>query len=193
MRLSAGRQPWAARCTNVVRASLAFPARHLRRQPVGCLALVIALTGTSYAAVRLPARSVGTKQLRNGAVTQSKVSLAAARSLQAAAGPAGAIGPAGPVGPLGPAGPQGPTAHPTQRNAEKTVAGNSYEDVVAYCSADETVVAGGYDTGQNMNVVSSDPVLGSADPTGRDSWNVGAWNNGAQSVLVRAFAICIKR
>jgi hypothetical protein len=40
---------------------------------VGCIALIVALGGTSYAAIRLPANSVGTKQLKNGAVTAAKV------------------------------------------------------------------------------------------------------------------------
>ena len=45
----------------------------LRRRPspalvVACLALAVALGGTGYAAMVLPANSVGTKQLRNGAV-----------------------------------------------------------------------------------------------------------------------------
>jgi hypothetical protein len=49
-----------------------------RRRPspamvVACLALAVALGGTSYAAVRLPANSVGTKQLKKNAVTSAKV------------------------------------------------------------------------------------------------------------------------
>lgn len=40
---------------------------------VACLALIVALGGTSYAAIRLPANSVGTKQLKRGAVTGVKV------------------------------------------------------------------------------------------------------------------------
>jgi hypothetical protein len=40
---------------------------------VACLALGVALGGTSYAAVVLPANSVGTIQLKNGAVTSLKV------------------------------------------------------------------------------------------------------------------------
>jgi len=40
---------------------------------VACIALAIALGGTSYAALRLPANSVGTKQLKDGAVTEQKV------------------------------------------------------------------------------------------------------------------------
>jgi hypothetical protein len=40
---------------------------------VACIALTVALGGTSYAAIRLPAASVGTKQLKKGAVTGAKV------------------------------------------------------------------------------------------------------------------------
>jgi hypothetical protein len=40
---------------------------------VACLALTVALAGTSYAAIKLPANSVGTAQLRRGAVTGAKV------------------------------------------------------------------------------------------------------------------------
>jgi hypothetical protein len=41
---------------------------------VACIALIVALGGTSYAAIKLPANSVGTKQLKRGAVTGPKVS-----------------------------------------------------------------------------------------------------------------------
>jgi hypothetical protein len=37
---------------------------------VACLALIVALGGTSYAALKLPAKSVGTKQLKPKAVTK---------------------------------------------------------------------------------------------------------------------------
>lgn len=47
---------------------------HLRGQWIGVIALFIALGGTSYAAVSIPRNSVGTKQLRNGAVTPKKLS-----------------------------------------------------------------------------------------------------------------------
>jgi hypothetical protein len=40
---------------------------------VACLALLIALGGTSYAAIKLPANSVGAKQLKKNAVTSLKV------------------------------------------------------------------------------------------------------------------------
>jgi hypothetical protein len=40
---------------------------------VAFAALMVALGGSSYAVVRLPARSVGSKQLKNGAVTGAKM------------------------------------------------------------------------------------------------------------------------
>jgi hypothetical protein len=46
--------------------------RHLRAQPLGALALLLALSGTAYAA-GLPRGSVGTPQLKAGAVTGVKV------------------------------------------------------------------------------------------------------------------------
>ena len=47
---------------------------HFRHNAVGYLALFVALGGTSYAAVNLPTGSVGTRQLRDGAVTNKKLS-----------------------------------------------------------------------------------------------------------------------
>ena len=40
---------------------------------IACLALFIALGGASYAAFKLPRNSVGTRQLKNGAVTGAKI------------------------------------------------------------------------------------------------------------------------
>src|SRR4051794_36809681 len=69
------------------------------------LALFIALGGTSYAALKLPRNSVGSRQLRAGAVTSRAVhdrsvglrdiSRAARSALNGQQGPAGPVGPAG--------------------------------------------------------------------------------------------------
>lgn len=45
----------------------------IRRNAIALVALFVALGGTSYAALSLPAGSVGTNQLRNGAVTGRKL------------------------------------------------------------------------------------------------------------------------
>lgn len=83
---------------------------YLKRHHIGLLALFIALGGTSYAAAKLPRNSVGTAQLRKGAVTASKLSHGAKATLTGPAGtqgPKGDAGPAGPQGNTGAAGPQG--------------------------------------------------------------------------------------
>lgn len=80
---------------------------------VSVTALVVALGGTSYAAIQ-----IGTKDLANGAVTSSKIknktiktkdlsptTVTALKGQTGPAGPAGARGPAGPAGPAGAAGP----------------------------------------------------------------------------------------
>jgi hypothetical protein len=46
--------------------------RHFRANAIAWLALMVALGGTSYAAVNLPAGSVGAKQLKNHSITQVK-------------------------------------------------------------------------------------------------------------------------
>ena len=87
---------------------------------VACLALVVALGGTGYAAVVLPANSVGTKQLKNGAVIGSKVKL---RSLlatnfkpgQLPRGPQGAQGLPGAAGTPGAKGDKGDKGDPATK------------------------------------------------------------------------------
>ena len=85
---------------------------YLRRHHIGLLALFVALGGTSYAAAKLPRNSVGTPQLRSGAVTQAKLAPAVRDQLTkptvlASPGVAGATGPAGAQGATGAAGAQG--------------------------------------------------------------------------------------
>lgn len=79
---------------------------------VATFALFIALGGVSYAAVTLPANSVGRAQLKPKSVTLSKVApstRAALRGQTGAQGPAGSAGAIGPSGADGLVGPKGPT------------------------------------------------------------------------------------
>lgn len=106
---------------------------------VACIALLVALGGTSVAAVNaLAPNSVGTLQLQNEAVTSAKVRdfslrggdfrpgtlLRGARGPAGPAGRAGTTGPAGAPGGTGPAGAQGPAGvigAITVRNAAVTI------------------------------------------------------------------------
>lgn len=90
--------------------------RLLDRRPsapmvVALIALFVALGGTTYAAIRLPANSVGTKQLKNGAVTAQKVKdhSLLARDFKSGQLPQGVPGQQGPKGDSGPKGDPGPT------------------------------------------------------------------------------------
>jgi len=73
------------------------------------LALFVALGGTSYAAITLPANSVGATQLKNRSITIRKIDRKALASLQRASGVPGPQGVQGVQGPRGAAGPSGNT------------------------------------------------------------------------------------
>jgi hypothetical protein len=83
------------------------------------LALVVALGGTSYAAVAIPRNSIGSDQIIDSSITSKDVKNGSLKSAdfkvgelpagaQGAPGAAGAVGPAGPAGPAGVAGAPGP-------------------------------------------------------------------------------------
>jgi hypothetical protein len=101
-----------------MRKTVSTRARWRKPSPaivISVLALIVAMTGTGYAAISIPRNSVGTGQLRNGAVTGPKIAKKTLRALQGVRGPAGAEGLAGPVGPAGtrgPAGAAGPAGTP---------------------------------------------------------------------------------
>jgi hypothetical protein len=140
---------------------------------VACLALGIALTGTSVAAVTaLAPNSVGSAQIKANAVTAAKIknanvsgakiarnavtgtkvlngSLTAADFVASSLpkGPAGATGATGPAGPAGPAGTIGPV---TVRQAGVVVPGGvaqngayDTETVTVNCNAGEKAISAG--------------------------------------------------
>ena len=84
--------------------------RHLSfANTTSMVALFVALGGVSYAAIVLPANSVGSKQIKRNAVSSAKVKNGTLLAADFRAGqlPAGAQGPAGPAGPKGDQGQQG--------------------------------------------------------------------------------------
>lgn len=80
------------------------------------LALVLAASGTGYAAVTLPAGSVGSRELRDNAVRSVDIRNGTLRAPDFARGvlarTTGPQGPAGAAGPQGPEGRQGPVGVP---------------------------------------------------------------------------------
>jgi hypothetical protein len=134
---------------------------------VACLSLLVALGGTSVAAVSqlVPRNSVGTLQIRNAAVTNPKIRNNAVNSAKVAnqsltradfapgqlpAGPTGPQGPAGPAGAAGPAGPRGRVGTGTVRNQSVAIVdaaanNGTYQtaEVQALCSSGELAISGG--------------------------------------------------
>jgi hypothetical protein len=93
-----------------MRSLLGTARKHLSyANVIATLALFIALGGVGYAAVKLPKNSVGSAQLKKGAVTLPKISKSAKSSLAGARGPAGTAGTAGKDGAPGLTGATGPT------------------------------------------------------------------------------------
>ena len=154
--------------------------RTLLRRPspamvVACLALLVALGGTSVAAVtQLGRNTVNTPQLVNGAVTNPKIrnnainsSKVANRSLlrsdfapgQLPAGPVGPQGPAGPTGATGAAGAAGPAGvigAITVRTASVGVADSGAtslqsERVQRLCVGNERAISAGTSWGDDGN------------------------------------------
>jgi Collagen triple helix repeat (20 copies) len=87
---------------------VALVLNHARRNLVAYLALLLALSGASYAAAStlLPPNSVGTKQVINGSLL--KKDFKAGQLPRGKRGPPGRVGTRGAMGPAGPAGPAGP-------------------------------------------------------------------------------------
>jgi hypothetical protein len=75
---------------------------------ISLIALFVALGGTSYAVIKLPAKSVGNRELKSDAVTSGKIRDRSIRTADLSAlartgprGPRGAVGPPGATGDVG--------------------------------------------------------------------------------------------
>jgi hypothetical protein len=188
--------------------------QHVKQQFVGYIALFIALGGVSYAAVRLPANSVGTRQIRPkgvkgsdlaaNAVTSPKIKDGSLLSSDFARGQL-LVGPPGPKGDIGPGGPQG-LAGPV---ALRYVVGQPVSTpalgqvlVTAICPTGQSVVGGGVESSASVREVqqvnSSFPLdqlvgnaNGDADSIPDDGWAATVDVNTADpAATVSAFAIC---
>jgi hypothetical protein len=104
------------------------------------IAVFIALGGASYAATQIPKNSVGTKQLKNGAVTGAKVKVG---SLPVSSFKEGQL-PLGAVGPIGPKGEPGDTHVLTYEGEITVVPGDLSESRAVACPSGETATGGGF-------------------------------------------------
>ncbi len=167
---------------------------------VASLALLVALTGTSYAAVTLANNSVGTVQLKTGAVTSPKVrdgslgviDLAPAARL-ALKGQVGAQGPAGPRGDKGDAGPPGVSGLEIV-SASSVFDSAPEKTLVVRCPTGKRLAGGGAGAwGRAMISIPAGVALTASHP-----FDDGAWLAAAREVnpteaewFLRVNAICV--
>lgn len=90
---------------------------------IALIALFVALGGTTYAATSLPRNSVGTAQLKRGAVTRNKISTKTIRTLKGDRGPRGLQGIQGLQGDTGERGPSDAYTEPSPFAAFQVPAG----------------------------------------------------------------------
>ena len=154
---------------------------------VALMALVLALGGTSYAAIKLPANSVGTKQLKRNAVTSAKVKNGslAATDFKAGSLPRGPQGAQGPQGPQGAQGPPGPVRVPTI--TVRSSGAEEPDSATANCNPGEAALGGG-GTSSDGFIWDTSPLEGSGFPTG---WVAQAvQSDGTTSAMVQAWVVC---
>jgi len=187
-----------------VKPHLSWPSPAL---VVASLALIVALGGTSYAAITLPKNSVGTKQIKKNAVTKSKIKKNAVNtskvengSLLAGDFKAGQL-PQGPAGPPGTPGTPGAPGAPgvafgvlsyrVSGDVPNPVGSQDFAEAV--CDPGTFAVGGGGLlsglTGHNLN--SSYPSDGSGlGFSGTAGWAVYANNESASDKTFSAYVIC---
>ena len=183
---------------------------------VACLALLLALGGTSMAAAtQLAKNSVGTAQLKDAAVTNPKIKNSAINSAKVAnrsllrsdfapgqlpAGPTGPQGPAGPAGPAGAAGAAGVIGAITVRLQSITVLGGVAEngayntgEVQSLCASNERAISGGTgwsdtDPGLELWTQRLTPVLNASNQV-IGFLGVGG-NDSGESSSFRVYSLC---
>jgi hypothetical protein len=166
---------------------------------IATLALFVALGGSAYAATQLKKNSVGTKQLKNGAVTSKKISAATRNELRGGAGPRGEAGPKGDAGPRGVEGPPGREGPPGLAGAvEKerflggqSVAGEGNGSVAVDCPSGDRAVGGGGEVNGQILLYLSKPIP-SGEGTVARGWEIGIRNPSASSTAWSGtvWAIC---
>jgi hypothetical protein len=175
---------------------------HARRHLIAYVALLFALSGTSYAAAtsRLPANSVGTRQVINHSLLkQDFKSGQLPRGARGPAGPGGARGPAGPAGPAGLTGPKGDPGPPGPINltyvssADTPLPAGAQAVAVAQCPAGTVVTGGGAFTDSTDTAVSvNTSTIATSDGTTPDAWLIAMNNASASATTFSAQAVCTK-
>jgi hypothetical protein len=179
---------------------------------IATVALFCALGGGAYAAMRLPANSVGKRQLKKNAVTSAKVRNHSLRVVDFKPGqlPAGADGQRGLEGPPGPKGAPGAAKTLTRYGPDIELGTSAGTQSYASCEPGEAVAGGGYDfagSGRpnnesyfidaNRPSIEEESLLGEppaypapADGSAPSGWMVYMENDTGFSFHFRAYVVC---
>lgn len=177
------------------------------------IAVFIVLGGGAYAATKLPKNSVGTKQIKNGAVTKAKLAKNVTttgpqgpKGDKGDKGEAGAQGAAGTNGTNGTNGVDGQNAATTaviRRGATNLLAKQTSGAATASCEAGEKMVGGGGGWMGSISdgIIESDGLSwnapaestnGAADQSTTNTWRVAGVNNdNTFAHRLVAYAICV--
>jgi hypothetical protein len=152
------------------------------------IAVFVALGGASYAAVKLPPNSVGTKQIKKAAVTRPKIDPKLLTSLK------GTTGAPGPTGAQGATGTQGPKGDPGSgvTGVEKVDAQSTYDAATGFKSAIATCPPGKKAIGGGGRVEGvNPPYLRESGPSADlTQWIARGYSSGGGAWQVTASAIC---
>jgi len=146
---------------------------------VAFVALLVALGGTSYAVARLPANSVGPKQLKKNAVTSKKVKNFSLLRRDFKPGQL-------PAGPAGPRGPQGANGANGATNVTVRSGPTATTNSTASCAGGERAVGGGGFSSNGL-LYDASPSQSSGTPT---SWDAAAEQPDGSPAEVQAFVVC---
>jgi hypothetical protein len=172
------------------------------------MALFIALGGSSYAAVKLKANSVGSREIRNGSITLTDLSktirpsksnkLFRAAVVDTVTDPTsgvqinvqsepGIVGPQGAAGATGASGPSGTATVTTREAFGPTVGASQHTGAHADCLSGEKVVGGGVD----LDGTPSDGFLQMSAPSG-NGWSGDFITSASAATSSRAhvYALC---
>jgi hypothetical protein len=150
------------------------------------IAVFVALGGASYAAARLPKNSIGTRQVKKGAITLAKLSPGARETLK---GLTGAVGPQGPLGATGPAGSKGPAGSFEAKDVTIEYGPPEEGEAIVACESNGVAIAGGAEIRRAGGFVTgSVPIEVEGRPVG---WEAMAEEAGGHDGEVQAVAICV--
>ena len=167
---------------------------------VASVALLVAMAGTGVAASGLPIASVGSAQLRTGAVTSPKIAADAVTSAKVKNGSlsradfaAGQV-PSGPQGPAGPPG-QNALADATVISHSHVVSNNDYYWYWSACPSGKRALGGGVQTNSdNAYVNESFPVDTNGNAVGDGAvaagWRTEISNVSGGDLTVNVYVMC---